>query len=233
MAFATIQPYLVAGDWVFDDDRIGLEMIDDLVKDIPNAAAGFNLVLSTEDFPGKQRTMTRLQSGGAGGHWYRCLETNAEGELCPSLLRFFDEAPLTIYVKAEPKRCCLFRQRDFPGFKVQGVVMTDDQIDRADFEVEPYLEQVTFDDLKNMMLDDWGMTSVFDKVALFFRATDPDVDRVLKIAEASPDYEQGVYHAYGVIVDGFAAMNWIKTNRPDWYQELRRLKEEDEKEGDH
>jgi hypothetical protein len=67
MAFATIQPYLVAGDWVFGDDRIGLEMIDDLVKDIPNAAAGFHLVLSTEDFPGFPRQAKNNDPFAVGG----------------------------------------------------------------------------------------------------------------------------------------------------------------------
>ncbi len=49
-------PYFTHGTWIFDDDRLGLvlepfvsgvpEMIDDLVRDIPNARQGFRLLFS-------------------------------------------------------------------------------------------------------------------------------------------------------------------------------------------
>ena len=51
-----IEPYWHEGNWVFDDKAKGLEkepfvagipdMIDDLVKDIPDARRGFNLLFS-------------------------------------------------------------------------------------------------------------------------------------------------------------------------------------------
>ena len=65
-----IAPYWLdnVGTWVFDDERVGLvqepfvsgipEMIDDLVRDIPNARNGFRLLFSASPFPGYQRKLT-------------------------------------------------------------------------------------------------------------------------------------------------------------------------------
>ena len=67
-ALMIIAPYKHAGTWVFDDDRMGLvrepfvagvpEMIDVLVKDIPNATNGFRLLFSAQPFPGHQKKLT-------------------------------------------------------------------------------------------------------------------------------------------------------------------------------
>lgn len=37
-----------------------------------------------------------------GGSWYRRQETGQEGWLCPALLRYFPEAPRTLYVQVKP-----------------------------------------------------------------------------------------------------------------------------------
>jgi hypothetical protein len=37
-----------------------------------------------------------------GGNWYRTAGGQAEGWLCPALLRYFDGAPDALYVRAEP-----------------------------------------------------------------------------------------------------------------------------------
>lgn len=105
-----IAPYFAHGTWVFDDDRVGLvqepfvsgvpEMIDDLVRDIPDARQGFRLLFSTSPFPGFQRRLTWVKAE-MGGNWYRADEPPSEGWLCPALFRYFDEAPLELFVKAE------------------------------------------------------------------------------------------------------------------------------------
>lgn len=63
-----IAPYWVEefGAWVFDDPRVGLvqepfvsgvpEMIDFLVKDIPNARSGFRLLFSASPFTIRRRS---------------------------------------------------------------------------------------------------------------------------------------------------------------------------------
>ena len=109
-----IAPYWLeqAQTWVFDDPAVGLvqepfvagipEMINELVRDIPDARRGFRLLFSASPFPGYQQKAVRVRPE-AGGWWYRTEEPAAEGWLCPALFRYFDQAPEELYVKAEPK----------------------------------------------------------------------------------------------------------------------------------
>lgn len=97
--------------WVFDDLERNLvqepfvsgipEMIDRLVEGIPDARKGFRLTFSAEPFPGYQRRLTWLRQE-SGGNWYRADDPPGEGWLCPALLRYFDQAPPELFVKAEP-----------------------------------------------------------------------------------------------------------------------------------
>lgn len=106
-----IEPYLFQDMWVFDDASKCLEkepfvqgipeMIDVLVNDIPNARAGFVLLFSSQAFAGYQVELTLLREE-LGGHWYKPKDLEVEGWLCPALLKYFDGAPESIYVKAEP-----------------------------------------------------------------------------------------------------------------------------------
>ena len=58
----TISPYMHEGMWVFDDDSVDLvkepfvagipEMINVLISDIDDAKDGFNLIFSSDPFPG-------------------------------------------------------------------------------------------------------------------------------------------------------------------------------------
>ena len=105
-----IAPYWYSGTWVFDDKAAGLkqepfvsgipEMINDLVKDIPNARRGFRLLFAGIPFPGYQVELewTREESG---CNWYRIKGQTDEGWLCPSLFKYFEAAPERIFVKAE------------------------------------------------------------------------------------------------------------------------------------
>jgi hypothetical protein len=105
-----IEPYWCQGTWVFDDESMGLEkepfvkgvpeMIDDLVKDIPDARCGFRLLFSSLPFPGYQLGLIRVREE-YGGYWYRIKNTQAEGWVCPALFRYFETAPEIIYARAE------------------------------------------------------------------------------------------------------------------------------------
>lgn len=107
-----IAPYRHAGTWVFDEPRRGLkqepfvtgipEMIDRLVADIPGAEKGFRLIFSARAFPGSTHSLLWRREQ-AGGNWYYCPQLDAEGWLCPALLKFFGEAPGEIHLKAEAK----------------------------------------------------------------------------------------------------------------------------------
>ena len=108
-----IEPYWYQGTWVFDDASVELdkepfvqgvpEMIDELVKDIPNARSGFVLLFSSLPFSGYQVELTRVREE-YGGYWYRAKNQSVEGWLCPALFRYFETAPESLYVKAEPGR---------------------------------------------------------------------------------------------------------------------------------
>lgn len=106
-----IAPYWYEGTWVFDDPEVGLvrepfvsgvpEMIDDLVRGIPDARAGFRLTFSAGPFPGYQRELfwEREQYDGT---WYRSEDPPLEGWLCPALFKYFNQAPERLYVRADP-----------------------------------------------------------------------------------------------------------------------------------
>lgn len=106
-----IQPYFHAGTWAFDDPAAGLvqepfvsgipEMIDYLIRDIPNARNGFRLLFSAQPFPGWQQRLVRVREE-IGGNWYSVPDLDMEGWLCPALFKYFETAPVEIYVKAEP-----------------------------------------------------------------------------------------------------------------------------------
>ncbi len=107
-----IAPYRCEGTWVFDDSARGLrkepfvagipELIDKLVADIPNAEKGFRLTFSAQEFPGFDDKLVWKRKD-ATGNWYYSETFKAEGWLCPALLKYFKQAPQTIYVKAEKK----------------------------------------------------------------------------------------------------------------------------------
>lgn len=107
-----IMPYRHAGTWVFDDPQVGLrkepfvagvpEMIDELVKDIPDADQGFRLLFSAQPFPGNTLKLVWRRGDGAG-NWYYSEELQKEGWLCPGLFKYYRQAPKEIYVKAEKK----------------------------------------------------------------------------------------------------------------------------------
>ena len=126
-----IQPYWYANYWVFDDASKGLEkeslegsfeaelreirllarligggvtkMIDYLVKDIPDAREGFILLFSSQPFGGYQVELNMIAEED-GGCLYRGKNYSAEAWLSPALFRYFETAPESLYVKAEPQR---------------------------------------------------------------------------------------------------------------------------------
>jgi hypothetical protein len=107
-----ITPYRYSGTWVFDDPSVGLtreafiagipKMIDEMVKDIPDADKGFRLLFSTQPFPEYMQKLV-WRRGDKSGNWYYCETYDKEGWLCPGLFKYFREAPKEIYVKAEKK----------------------------------------------------------------------------------------------------------------------------------
>jgi hypothetical protein len=112
-AILVIAPYWFNGTWVFDDEAAGLkrepfvagvpEMIDILVKDIPDARDGFRLLFAANPFPGYQKRLTWLR-GDMGGNYYRLDDPPMEGWICPAMFRYYSSAPKNLYVRAEASR---------------------------------------------------------------------------------------------------------------------------------
>jgi hypothetical protein len=110
-----IEPYWSddLSTWAFDDPAVGLRLepfvsgapaiITLLVQDITNARDGFRLIFSDAPFPGFQRSMTLIREENGGGR-YGLDNSTMEGWLCPMLFRYFTEAPMRLYAKAEPRR---------------------------------------------------------------------------------------------------------------------------------
>ncbi|MEJ2527940.1 MAG: hypothetical protein P8Y49_07690 [Sulfurovaceae bacterium] len=103
-----IKPYKYLTMWVFDDERVGLEqepfvsgadeIIDLMVKDIPDADNGFILVFSDTPFPGHQAKFEWRRED-SGGNWYYVAELDREGWLCPALFKYFEKAPQELYAQ--------------------------------------------------------------------------------------------------------------------------------------
>ena len=110
-AILEINPYWYKGTWVFDDERVGLqrepfiagipEMINHLVKDIPNAENGFRMRFSVFPFPNFSQEIHRRRSE-FGGTWYKMAdEPYLEGWLCPALFKYFLIAPEKLFIYAD------------------------------------------------------------------------------------------------------------------------------------
>lgn len=107
-----IAPYRHAGTWAFDDSAAGVvrepfvggmpEMLDEMVRDIPNPEHGFRLIFSAQEFPGYTHKLSWLR-GNEKGNWYYCEQLEREGWLCPALFKYFPKAPREIFAKAEAK----------------------------------------------------------------------------------------------------------------------------------
>jgi hypothetical protein len=107
-----IYPYKYRGQWVFDDDQVGLvkepfvagaDVLIDMAlknKGIKNADKGFRLVFSATKFPGHDVEFTRVREE-ADGWWYYSVDFEKEGWLCPALFKYFESAPKEIYAKFE------------------------------------------------------------------------------------------------------------------------------------
>ncbi|MFC2004850.1 DUF6717 family protein [Chloroflexota bacterium] len=152
----TIVPYWENGTWVFDDARVGLqaepfvagipEMIDDLVRNIPDARHGFRMTFSAQSFPGFQRELIWLREE-YGGNWYRLSNSQDEGWLCPAMFHYFESTPEKLYVKAESKVV------NVPGFSANDTFMyaiddysTPDKWYKLGFELQ-YSLSATLDDI--------------------------------------------------------------------------------------
>jgi hypothetical protein len=105
-----IAPYKYQGIWVFDDARVGLvqepfvddanAIIDAMTADISNASSGFTMIFSANAFPGSRYRLEWRRADGTG-NWYYSSELDAEGWLCPALLRYFEKPPTELHIQVK------------------------------------------------------------------------------------------------------------------------------------
>jgi hypothetical protein len=109
-----IAPYWAEDKWVFDDPVHGLDhepvlkgtpdLLNELVKDMPQAREGFRLLCSTKSFKGYQKKLVWVRAE-AGGNYYALADNKAlKGLLRPSMFRYFSKTPKTLYLKVESKQ---------------------------------------------------------------------------------------------------------------------------------
>lgn len=114
-ALTVIKPYKYLDMWVFDDEKVGLvqepfvsgadDIIERMVKEIPNAEQGFIMIFSATPFPGYQLELDWRREE-MQGNWYYAAALDQEGWLCPALFKYFEQAPKKLYAqfKALPKQ---------------------------------------------------------------------------------------------------------------------------------
>jgi hypothetical protein len=110
-----IHPYRFKDQWVFDDKDRGLlkepfvggadTILDTLTANIPNAGKGITVIFSASAFPGCQSALMWYSVDEKyGGNWYYEEGSQQWGWLCPALMKYFDEAPKTIYFQVKEKK---------------------------------------------------------------------------------------------------------------------------------
>jgi len=107
-----IAPYKYLGMWVFDDPKVGLmqepfvggadNILDLMVREVPGASNGFVLLFSGGSFPGSQYRFEWRGPEGSGNLYYS-TEMDAEGWLCPALLKYFEQPPEELFVQVKPR----------------------------------------------------------------------------------------------------------------------------------
>ena len=111
-AVMIITPYRQGGTWVFDDPAAKLrqepfaagipEMMDAMVKHIPDADRGFRLLFSSQPFPGYTHKLI-WRHGDKTGNWYYSEQYKKEAWFRHGLGKYYKEAPKEIYIKAEKR----------------------------------------------------------------------------------------------------------------------------------
>jgi hypothetical protein len=103
----TIYPRSHRGHWLFDDPERGIAdeefvygmdtIIGILAYGKRGISRGVRLQFSDEPIEGGLRL--DLDRPDVGGHWYKARSLDKEGWCCPTLLKYFPEAPQALYLR--------------------------------------------------------------------------------------------------------------------------------------
>ena len=105
-----ISPYRYLDMWVFDDPKVGLlaepfvggadTMIDSVTAELADPQHGFTMIFSANAFPNYGFCLEWRRKEGSGNIYYS-QSLDAEGWLCPALLRYFVEPPQELFVSVK------------------------------------------------------------------------------------------------------------------------------------
>ena len=103
----TIHTYKYFGQWVFDDDKTGLDKeafvggADTLLDKFDYGSGKLTIVFSSIAFPGHQISLNLVETvdNGESGSTYFCPEHSHTAWLCPALLKYMSPPPQVIYAK--------------------------------------------------------------------------------------------------------------------------------------
>ena len=102
----TIYPYKHKGQWVFDDESVGLNKEPfvagaDTMLDMLTDKEECVLIFSKDPFPDATHTIKNVGQHPMGGTNYIAKEFNHPLWLCPALLKYFDNPPELIHFKVK------------------------------------------------------------------------------------------------------------------------------------
>ena len=89
----------------FDPVTVADHAAEQAVRDIlaiERPEDGFRMIFSAGEFPAYDFRLD-WEREGEGGNYYSSEQFEMEGWLCPALLKYFDAAPESLYVKVEAK----------------------------------------------------------------------------------------------------------------------------------
>ncbi len=103
----TIHAYKYFGQWVFDDDKVGLDKeafvggADTLLDKFDNGSGKLTIVFSAIAFPGHEISLKLIETidNGESGSTYFCPELTHTAWFCPALLKYMSPPPKFIFAK--------------------------------------------------------------------------------------------------------------------------------------
>jgi hypothetical protein len=108
---AIVYPYRDGTRWAFDGGSgeprlLGLDhLVDEMTIRIPRADAGFALYVSTRSEGGHAAALRWIGNDESGGwNLYELEDGSARGWLPPEIVKWFNCAPNTLFLRAEPLR---------------------------------------------------------------------------------------------------------------------------------
>jgi hypothetical protein len=100
-----LHPYQMDGAWIFDDPEIDIHGqpiicgIPGVINKVMKGATRFTVHISQAPFQNYNTVLVKLKDSDEG--WYKFINTDIKGWLCPAFLKYFPDYPDEIYLRIE------------------------------------------------------------------------------------------------------------------------------------